>query len=93
MKEWFNEVVAYVKKNKDDIIRRAVKTFFQAFLSSLTAGSALLPLEMTAWKAALIGAAASGISAVWNAFLPSIMEWLNKLWDEGEDEDNGNSET
>lgn len=93
MKEWFAAIWKHVKEKKDDIARRAIKTFFQAFLSSLTAGSALLPMEMTAWKAALIGAAASGISAVWNAFLPSIMEWLNKLWNEEEDEDNGNSYT
>lgn len=94
MKEWFAKLVKHIKDNRVDIAHRAIKTFFQAFFACLPVFS-LTEADMPAAISALTGALAAGISAVWNAFLPSILEWIDKLWkeeEEGEDED-GNSET
>lgn len=94
MKRWFNELVSYVRKNKKDIIARAIKTFVQACGAYLAANIAILHDETAtlaaAAKSLLIGALAAGISAVWNAFLPSIKEWFEKLCSEEGEEDNGN---
>lgn len=94
MKEWFAKLVKHIKDNRVDIARRAIKTFFQAFLACLPVSS-LLEDDMSAATSVLIGALAAGISAVWNAFLPSILEWIDKLWKEEEkgEDDDGNSET
>lgn len=51
-----------------DIVVRAVKTFLQAFLASVTVGLATVQDVPTA-KAVAIAGVAAGISAVWNFVL------------------------
>jgi hypothetical protein len=50
---------------KNDIVIRAVKTFVQAFLATLAVSVATVN-DTNTLKAALVGAGAAGISAVWN---------------------------
>lgn len=49
----------------NDIVVRAFKTFVQAFLATL-AVSVTTVNDTNTGKAALIGAVAAGVSAVWN---------------------------
>lgn len=51
-----------------DIVVRAFKTFVQAFLATL-AVAVVNVHDITTAKAALVGAVAAGISAVWNFIL------------------------
>lgn len=56
-----------------DIIERAVKTFIQAFLSSLVVFlNSYTTFDKTLVKSALIGAIASGLSALMNYILNLI---------------------
>ena len=57
-----------------DIAKRAAKTFLQAFIASIPVDAAFLAGGWTVWRAALLSAAAAGISAVMNLAL----EWLKK---------------
>ena len=51
-----------------DIVVRAFKTFVQAFLATL-AVTVVNVHDVTTAKAALVGAVAAGISALWNFIL------------------------
>ena len=54
-------------KKIEDIGKRALKTFFQAFISSLCISMGnLSTIDKTLVKSALIGALASGLSALMN---------------------------
>lgn len=55
-----------------DIAIRAGKTFLQAFLASLTVDAASLAGGWNVWRAALISAAAAGISAVMNLAIAAL---------------------
>lgn len=60
---------------KNDIFKRAVKTFIQGFLASLTLSlNNLSNFDEKLLKSALIGALAGGISALMNF----IIQMLNK---------------
>lgn len=50
----------------NDVAERALKTFCQAFLATLAVAVSTVHDFPTA-KAAVVGAVAAGISAVWNA--------------------------
>lgn len=75
------------RKAFKNILERASKTFVQAFLSSLTIDSLIGVTELSAIKrialSILVGAVASGISAVWNA----LIEWITVRIDEAEFEE------
>jgi hypothetical protein len=49
----------------DDIVKRALKTFIQAFLATLAVGVATVN-DFESAKALLVGALAAAISAAWN---------------------------
>lgn len=53
-----------------DIAIRAAKTFVQAFLATLAVSVATVN-DVPTLKAAVVGAAAAGISAVWNYVVKS----------------------
>ena len=53
-----------------DITIRAAKTFVQAFLATLAVSVATVN-DVPTLKAAVVGAAAAGISAVWNYVVKS----------------------
>ena len=55
-----------------DISKRAAKTFLQAFLASIPVDAALLGGGWNVWRAALLSAAAAGISAAMNFVLAAI---------------------
>lgn len=71
-----------------DIVKRAGKTFAQAFLSSITIDNFIGVADRNALKqvavSALVGAVAAGISAVWNTFTAWLSARLGV-----EDEDDG----
>lgn len=52
-----------------DIAVRAAKTFLQAFIASIPVDAALLAGGWNVWRAALLSAAAAGISALMNFIL------------------------
>jgi hypothetical protein len=52
-----------------DIAVRAAKTFLQAFIASIPVDAALLAGGWNVWRAALMSAAAAGVSAVMNFIL------------------------
>lgn len=56
-----------------DIAVRAFKTFLQAFLASIPVDAALIGGGWNVWRAALLSAAAAGISAVMN-FVLSLLK-------------------
>lgn len=60
------------KFNKD-ILSRALKTFTQAFLGSITINNFLVASDISTFKtilySTLIGALSAGLSAVWNLLL------------------------
>lgn len=53
---------------KNDVVVRALKTFVQAFLATLAVSVATVQDWPTA-KAALVGALAAAISAMWNSLV------------------------
>ena len=55
-----------------DIAVRAAKTFLQAFIASIPVDAALLAGGWNVWRAALMSAAAAGISAVMNFILAAL---------------------
>ena len=55
-----------------DIGARAAKTFLQAFIASIPVDAALLAGGWNVWRAALMSAAAAGISAVMNFALACL---------------------
>lgn len=59
-----------------DILERACKTFFQAFLSAISVDVLLGVTDFNAFKkvglSMLVAALAAGISAVWNAAMNSL---------------------
>ena len=55
-----------------DIAVRAFKTFLQAFLASIPVDAALLGGGWNVWRAALLSAAAAGISALMNFILATL---------------------
>lgn len=55
-----------------DIAVRAAKTFLQAFIASITVDAALLAGGWNVWRAALLSAAAAGISALMNFILAML---------------------
>jgi len=55
-----------------DIAVRAFKTFLQAFLASIPVDAALIGGGWNVWRAALLSAAAAGISAVMNFILTML---------------------
>lgn len=61
-----------LKFNKD-ILNRALKTFAQAFLGSITINNFLVVTDISAFKtvlySTLIGALSAGLSALWNMLL------------------------
>lgn len=60
MKELFNKFV------NNDVVRRAFKTFIQAFIAVIIAGYATVQ-DFNGIKALIVAALAAGISAVWNS--------------------------
>lgn len=69
-----------------DIAKRAAKTFLQAFIASIPVDAAFLAGGWTVWRAALLSAAAAGISAVMNLAIAKLQEWLR------EDDDNDSAD-
>lgn len=63
----------YESKCKD-IAERALKTFLQAFIASIPVDAALLGGGWNVWRAALLSAAAAGVSAVMNF----VLAWLRE---------------
>lgn len=68
-----------MKINKEkikDVVERALKTFIQAFLGSVTINSFLLVDDVNGLKAVLcstlIAGVSAGVSAVWNMLINSI---------------------
>ena len=57
-----------------DIAERAAKTFLQAFIASIPVDAALLGGGWNVWRAALLSAAAAGISALMNFILACLRE-------------------
>ena len=57
-----------------DIAERALKTFLQAFIASIPVDAALLGGGWNVWRAALLSAAAAGVSAVMNF----VLAWLRE---------------
>ena len=55
-----------------DIAIRAGKTFLQAFIASIPVDAALLAGGWNVWRAALMSAAAAGVSAVMNFILTML---------------------
>lgn len=55
-----------------DIAVRAFKTFLQAFLASIPVDAALIGGGWNVWRAALLSAAAAGISALMNFILAML---------------------
>ena len=55
-----------------DIAVRAFKTFLQAFIASIPVDAALLAGGWNVWRAALMSAAAAGVSAVMNFILTML---------------------
>ena len=72
--------------NVKDILIRALKTFVQAFISYLSIDAFFGVTDLNALKkialSLLVGALAAGVSAVWN----SLIEWLSRKIEEGDDE-------
>ena len=64
------------KEMISEIAERAVKTFFQAFLSAISVDILFGATDFDAFKkigtSMLIAAIASGISAVWNGIVQSL---------------------
>lgn len=64
-----------LKINKD-IVNRAIKTFIQAFVGSITINSFLVVDDVNAFKAVLystlIGGLSAGLSAVQNMIITSL---------------------
>ena len=62
-----------LSKKTKDIIERAVKTFIQAFLGSITINSFMLVQDIDGFKAVLcstlIARVTAGASAVWNMII------------------------
>jgi len=54
-----------------DIAIRAAKTFVQAFVAALVLPAANA-FDLAAWKAAVVAAAAAGISAAWNTIWEAV---------------------
>lgn len=52
----------------NDIVKRALKTFVQAFLATLSV-SIVTVQDFSTLKAVVVGAIAAGISAVWNSLV------------------------
>lgn len=56
-----------------DVLNRALKTFAQAFLGSITINNFLVVTDVSTFKtvlySTLIGALSAGISALWNMLL------------------------
>jgi hypothetical protein len=52
----------------NDIVKRALKTFIQAFLATLSV-SIVTVQDFPTLKAVVVGAIAAGISAVWNSLV------------------------
>lgn len=52
----------------NDIVKRALKTFVQAFLATLSV-SIVAVQDFPTLKAVVVGAIAAGISAVWNSLV------------------------
>ena len=75
------------KKAIKDILIRALKTFIQAFISSLSIDAFLGVTDLTTFKkialSLLVGALAAGVSAVWN----SLIEWLTVRIDNIEEDE------
>ena len=57
-----------------DIAERALKTFLQAFIASISVDAALLGGGWNVWRAALLSASAAGVSAVMNFVLACLRE-------------------
>ena len=57
-----------------DISERALKTFLQAFIASIPVDAALLGGGWNVWRAALLSAAAAGVSACMNFVLACLRE-------------------
>lgn len=73
MKTKIKKRINYKKYDIKDILIRALKTFIQGFLASfLLSTNNLSNLDKTVLKSALIGATASGISAVMNLIVNSL---------------------
>lgn len=62
-----------LSKKTKDIIERALKTFIQAFLGSITINSFMLVQDIDGFKAVLcstlIAGVSAGASAVWNMII------------------------
>lgn len=63
-----------MKINWKDIAERAVWTFVQAFLATLTIDAASLTSGTNFWRSAIISALAAGLSAVKTATLNAISD-------------------
>ena len=77
-----------IKAAWKDILIRAGKTALQAFLAALPITAATLEGGRAAWRSALIGAIAAGLSAAMNVMITALgkdLPW--EADDEGKDED------
>lgn len=67
-----------LNKKTKDIIERALKTFIQAFLGSITINSFMLVQDFDGFKAVLcstlVAGASAGVSAVWNMLINNYNE-------------------
>lgn len=61
-----------------DIVRRAAKTFLQAFIASIPVDAALLTGGWNVLRATLLSAAAAGLSAVMNLAIAKLQEWMRE---------------
>lgn len=69
-----SEILIKIKANRKDIIERVMWTFIQAFLGGLSIDVATINGGVEVWKAALIAAAAAGLSAVKNVIIAAISD-------------------
>ena len=62
-----------INNKTKDVIERALKTFIQAFLGSVTINSFMLVEDINGFKSVLystlIAGISAGVSAVWNMFV------------------------
>lgn len=67
-----------LSKKTKDVLERALKTFIQAFLGSITINSFMLVQDFDGFKAVLcstlVAGVSAGVSAVWNMLINNYNE-------------------
>lgn len=74
-----------IRSHWEDILVRAIKTALQAFLAAIPITTATLEGGSAAWRSALIGATAAGLSAIMNVAIAALDDELKQ--DEGGNDD------